>query len=195
MNGKIGIPGFLVLLAALSVAGFSCNKHNPVVVVDTSMGTIKIELDAAKAPKSTANFLKYVDEGFYDGTIFHRVIGNFMIQGGGFTPDMKEKAVHEPVVNEAGNGLKNVRGTVAMARTDIVNSATSQFFINVADNAFLDHKDDTKEGFGYTVFGKVIEGMDVVDKIKTVRTTVSPSSPNESSVPVEPVMVKSVKRQ
>ena len=191
MNGKIGIPGLLALLAAVSVAGISCSKHNPVVVMDTSMGTIKIELDSGKAPKTVANFLRYTDEGFYDGTIFHRVIGNFMIQGGGFTPDLKEKPVHEKIVNEADNGLKNLRGTIAMARTGEPNSATSEFFINVQDNPALDHA-GPGPAFGYAVFGKVIEGMDVVDKIKAVKTG---SSNGMGDVPVEPVTIKSVKRQ
>jgi cyclophilin family peptidyl-prolyl cis-trans isomerase len=168
------------------------DKANPVVIMETSQGTIKIELDAAKAPKSTENFLRYTDEGYYDGTIFHRVIPDFMIQGGGFTPDMKQKKTHEPVVNEAGNGLVNARGTLAMARTSVIDSATSQFFINVKDNGFLNHRDRTPNGFGYAVFAKVIEGMDVVDKIKGVAT--SSHGPHDD-VPEEPVVIKSVKRQ
>jgi peptidyl-prolyl cis-trans isomerase B (cyclophilin B) len=167
-------------------------QPNSVVVMETSQGTIKIELDADKAPKSAANFLQYVDEGFFDGTIFHRVIPDFMIQGGGFTPDMDQKKTHAPVVNEAGNGLKNTRGTLAMARTSVVNSATAQFFINVKDNAFLNHTNETSSGFGYAVFGKVTEGMDVVDKIKGVKTG---SSQGMDDVPVEPVVIKSAKRQ
>jgi cyclophilin family peptidyl-prolyl cis-trans isomerase len=160
--------------------------------METSKGTLKIELDQAKAPKSVANFLAYVDEGFYNGTIFHRVIPDFMVQGGGFTPDMKQKAAHDPVANEAGNGLKNMRGTLAMARTSVVDSATAQFFINVTDNAFLNHRDDSASGFGYAVFGKVIDGMDIVDKIKSVKTT---SSGQYDNVPAEAVIIKSVKRQ
>jgi len=168
------------------------DKANPVVLMETSKGSIKIELDAAKAPKSTANFLQYVDEKFYDGTIFHRVIADFMIQGGGFTADMKQKRTHDPVVNEAANGLKNKRGTLAMARTSVVDSASSQFFINVTDNAFLDHRSKTPDGFGYAVFAKVIEGMDVVDQIRAVKTA---SSGHNDDVPVEPVVIKSIKRQ
>lgn len=167
-------------------------KANPVVVMETTKGTIKIELDAAAAPKSAANFLRYVEEGFFDGTIFHRVIPDFMIQGGGFTPDMKQKPTHEPIVNEAANGLKNARGTLAMARTSVVDSATAQFFINLKDNSFLNHRDKTSSGFGYAVFGKVIEGMDVVDAIKAVATD---SSGPHDDVPVEPVIIKSAKRQ
>src|SRR3972149_8867242 len=136
--------------------------------METSLGNIKIELDQAKAPITVKNFLSYVDEKFYDGTIFHRVIGNFMIQGGGFTADMQQKRVKAPIKNEAGNGLKNMTGTMAMARTNVVDSATAQFFINVVDNDFLDHQNTTSQGFGYAVFGKVIQGMDVVEKIKAV---------------------------
>lgn len=165
-------------------------SENPVVVMDTSEGTIRIELWADKAPITVKNFLKYVEEGFYDGTIFHRVIDNFMIQGGGFTADMKDKAPHEPIKNEAAAELKNDRGTIAMARTGIVDSATCQFFISVKDNDFLNHRDNTPAGFGYAVFGKVIEGMDVVDKIKKVPT--ANAGPHQN-VPVTPVVIKSVK--
>jgi len=163
---------------------------NPVVLMKTSMGDIKLELYPQKAPKTVANFLSYVEDGFYDGTIFHRVIGNFMIQGGGFTPDMKQKETKPSIPNEAGNGLKNLRGTIAMARTSDVNSATSQFFVNVVDNPNLDHKDETPRGFGYAVFGKVIEGMDVVDKIKEVKTT---TKEYYGDVPVESVIIQSLK--
>jgi cyclophilin family peptidyl-prolyl cis-trans isomerase len=164
----------------------------PVVVMETSLGTIKIELDPAKAPLSVANFLRYVDEKSYDGTIFHRVIPDFMIQGGGFTPDMKQKQCHEPIKNEAANGLKNKRGTIAMARTGVVDSATSQFFINTVDNSGLDYKDATTAGFGYAVFGKVIEGMDVVDSIRKVKTG---SMGQFQDVPKEAVTIKSVRLQ
>lgn len=163
---------------------------NPIILMKTSMGDIKLELNTQKAPKTVDNFLSYMQDGFYDGTIFHRVISNFMIQGGGFTPDMKQKATKPPIVNEASNGLKNLRGTIAMARTSEINSATSQFFINVVDNPFLDHRDETPKGFGYAVFGKVIEGMDVVDKIKEVETTTKGYHEN---VPVEPVVIESIK--
>ncbi|GBR74546.1 cyclophilin EcCYP-like protein [Candidatus Termititenax aidoneus] len=141
---------------------------NPVVALKTSEGIIKIELYPDKAPVTVQNFLAYVNEGFYNGTIFHRVIPNFMIQGGGFETGLAQKETKDPIINEAGNGLSNTRGTVAMARTNVVDSATAQFFINVADNTFLDHTDDTPRGFGYCVFGKVIEGMDATDKIVSV---------------------------
>ncbi len=165
---------------------------NPVVLMKTSEGQIRIELWADKAPETVKNFLRYVDEGFYDGTIFHRVIDNFMIQGGGFTPDMKQKTTHEPVKNEAAAELKNDRGTIAMARTMVVDSATSQFFINVVDNASLNHRDSSPSGFGYAVFGKVIDGMDIVDKIKGVQTgNMGPFQ----NVPLKPVVIESVKRE
>lgn len=156
------------------------------------MGKIKVELDPEKAPITVKNFLSYVDKGFYNGTIFHRVKDNFVIQGGGFTKDMKEKETESPIKNEANNGLKNLRGTIAMARTMVIDSATAQFFINVIDNDFLNYKDDSIRGYGYCVFGKVIEGMDVVDKIKVVKThSVGP----HDDVPVEPIIIKSIKRQ
>jgi len=161
------------------------NAH-PVVIMETSNGTIHLELNPKKAPISVENFLSYVKEGFYDGLIFHRVMKGFMIQGGGFTADLVQKPTHDPIKNEAGNGLKNTRGTIAMARTGIVDSATSQFFINVVDNAFLNHKDETARGFGYCVFGKVTEGMDVVDKIRSVKTTTK--GPHQN-VPAEPVTI------
>lgn len=163
---------------------------NPIVVLETSMGTVKIELFAKEAPLSVKNFLDYASSGFYDGTIFHRVIPNFMIQGGGFTVDMNEKPTKAPVKNEAGNGLKNDRGTLAMARTNIVDSATAQFFINVIDNGFLNHRDETVRGFGYAVFGKVIDGMAVVDKIAATRTGMKNGF---SDVPATPVVIKSIK--
>lgn len=141
------------------------------VQLETNMGKIKVELYPDKAPATVENFLTYVREGHYDGLIFHRVIKDFMIQGGGFTKDMKERRpAHSPIRNEAGNGLRNDRGTIAMARTNVVDSATAQFFINVVDNEFLNHVDETPRGFGYAVFGKVIEGLEVVDKIRAVPT-------------------------
>jgi cyclophilin family peptidyl-prolyl cis-trans isomerase len=161
---------------------------NPKVVLQTSMGKIVIELNPEKAPITVANFLQYVDSGFFDGTIFHRVIPNFMIQGGGFTSDMKQKATQAPIQNEASNGLKNDRGTLAMARTNNPNSATAQFFINVKDNAFLNYPSNG----GYAVFGKVIEGMDVADKIVNVPTT---SSGPMADIPKTPVVIESAKRQ
>ncbi len=152
------------------------------VKLETSAGNIVVELDAAKAPKSVANFLQYVKSGHYDGTIFHRVIGNFMIQGGGMTADMKEKGTRAPIPLESRNGLTNQRGTLAMARTQDPNSATAQFFINVKDNDFLNQA-NSRDGNGYAVFGKVIQGMDVVDKIKA-----TPTGPGD--VPVTPVVIK-----
>ena len=164
---------------------------NPVVLMKTSLGDITIELDPEKAPITVKNFLDYVDSKYYNGTIFHRVIPNFMVQGGGLMPNMQQKQTKKPIKNEAGNGLSNKRGTIAMARTNIVDSATSQFFINVKDNNFLDHKDESARRFGYCVFGKVIDGMDVVDKIKNVKTSVKGYS---RDVPVETVMIKEIVR-
>jgi len=158
------------------------------VVIKTSMGDITLELDQEKAPITVNNFLAYVEEGFYDGTIFHRVIPDFMIQGGGFTPDMAQKETQEGIENEWQNGLKNMNGTIAMARVGgNPNSATSQFFINVKDNTFLDRPQ--RDGAGYAVFGKVIDGMDVVDKIKAVKTTTKGMHAN---VPVDPVVIEKV---
>ena len=161
------------------------------VVIETSKGTMEAELWEDKAPKTVANFLRYVDEKFYDGTVFHRVIPGFMIQGGGFTPDMEQKKTHEPVVNEARNRLPNERGTLAMARTNVVDSATSQFFVNHADNAFLDFKAPTAQGFGYCVFGKLTSGLDVLDAIAKVQTTTVSWYEN---VPATPVVILSVRR-
>lgn len=162
------------------------------VTMKTSEGTIRIELWEDKAPITVKNFIRYVNEGFYDGTIFHRVIDNFMIQGGGFTADMVQKKPHEPIKNEAGNGAKNDVGTLAMARTNVIDSATCQFFINVKDNEFLNHRDESPAGFGYAVFGKVIEGMEVVDKIKKVPTG---TAGHHQNVPVKPVVIESVRIQ
>jgi peptidyl-prolyl cis-trans isomerase B (cyclophilin B) len=163
---------------------------NAALKLETSLGDIKIELDKAKAPVTVENFIVYVNEKFYDGTIFHRVIPAFMIQGGGFDKDMNQKKTKAPIKNEGGNGLKNTSGTIAMARTSDPNSATAQFFINTKDNAFLDHKNDTPQGMGYAVFGKVVGGMDVVKKIEQVQTTTK--MPNEN-VPVTPVIIESVR--
>lgn len=154
---------------------------NPIIVIHTTAGDIKVELNADKAPITVKNFLRYAQEGHYNGTIFHRVIDGFMVQGGGFTKDMKQKPVHAPIKIESENGLKNNRGSLAMARTSDVNSATSQFFINVVDNSFLDF---SPRNPGYAVFGHVIEGMDVVDKMKKVKTQTKNSFEN---VPVEPI--------
>lgn len=159
---------------------------NPKITIKTSMGDIEAELFEDKAPISVKNFLEYVKKGHYKGTIFHRVINNFMIQGGGFDKDLKEKSTGTPIKNEAGNGLKNETGTLAMARTMVVDSATAQFFINVADNSFLDHRDESEQGFGYAVFGKVTSGMPVVNKIKAVKT--GTRGPLED-VPLEPVVI------
>ena len=164
-------------------------KHR--VVMETSEGAITIELWADKAPETVKNFLRYADEKFYDGTIFHRVIDNFMIQGGSFGADMSRKDSHQPIKNEASSELKNDRGTIAMARTSDIHSATCQFFINLKDNDFLNHSDNTAQGFGYAVFGKVIKGMEVVDRIgKTKTTSLGPYN----DVPAKPVIIKSVKR-
>jgi len=153
----------------------------------TTMGDISIELDFDKAPKSAANFEQYVKDGHFDGTIFHRVIDNFMIQGGGMLPDMSQKETRASIDNEADNGLKNVKGSVAMARTNDPHSASSQFFINVADNAFLDHSSPTPQGWGYAVFGKVVDGMDVVEKMKTVATT---SRAGHQDVPTDDILIE-----
>jgi peptidyl-prolyl cis-trans isomerase B (cyclophilin B) len=161
------------------------------VCLETSMGDIKLELFDEEAPITVKNFLRYVDERHYDGTIFHRVIQGFMIQGGGMDFDLFEMPVHEPIKNEAGNGLSNLVGTIAMARTSVVDSATAQFFINVADNTFLDHQNDTPRGFGYCVFGKVFEGMDVVHKIEVVDTT---SHGYHDDVPVDTVTIRKAYR-
>ncbi len=165
---------------------------NPVVIIETSMGTIKAELFADQAPKTVTNFLRYTDEKFFDGLIFHRVIAGFMIQGGGFTPQMQQKATHGQIENEASVETPNDRGTLAMARTNDVHSATAQFFINLKDNGFLNHKNKTAAGFGYCVFGKVIDGMKVVDKIAAVKTG---QAGRFSDVPVEQVIIKSVRRE
>lgn len=157
--------------------------------IDTSMGTITLELNEDKAPETVRNFVKYAEDGHYDGTIFHRVIDGFMIQGGGFTKSMDQKPTREPIRNEAMNGLKNERGTIAMARTMIVDSATSQFFINLVDNAFLDFSSPTPQGFGYAVFGKVVDGMNVVDSIAKVKTGFS--GPNQN-VPEEAIVIKKI---
>lgn len=157
--------------------------------VETSKGTITLELNETKAPETVANFVKYANDGHYNGTIFHRVIDGFMIQGGGFTPDMNQKATREPVRNEAMNGLKNKRGTIAMARTSVVDSATSQFFINLVDNDFLDFTSPTPRGFGYAVFGCVTDGMNVVDAIAKVKTG---SRGYYENVPEEAVVIKKI---
>jgi peptidyl-prolyl cis-trans isomerase A (cyclophilin A) len=161
----------------------------PVVILSTSQGDVKVELDSEKAPITVKNFLGYVDDGFFDGTIFHRVIPGFMIQGGGFDQQMAQKDTRAPIKNEADNGLSNERGTLAMARTSDVNSATAQFFINLKDNDFLNHG---SRDFGYAVFGKVVDGMAVVDKIAATPTT---SRKGQSDVPTEPIVINSARRE
>lgn len=156
---------------------------------ETSLGGFTLELDADKAPLSVANFLAYVDEGFYDGLVFHRVIPGFMVQGGGMTPDMAQKDNKAPIKNEAANGLKNKRGSIAMARTNVVDSATSQFFINLSDNDFLDHQGPAN--FGYAVFGRVVDGMDTIDRIAKARTG---RVKGHDDVPVEAVVINSARR-
>lgn len=162
---------------------------NPVVIMQTNMGTIEIALNSEKAPETVKNFLSYVNDGFYNGTIFHRVIPGFMIQGGGFQTNMGEKEPKAPIINEATNGLSNKRGTISMARRNAPNSASCQFFINLVDNDMLDHQDNSAQGFGYAVFGEVVSGMDVVDSIAKVKTGNRGSFEN---VPVETVIITSV---
>ena len=159
------------------------------ILMTTTLGPMTLELDADNAPKTVENFLSYVSNGFYDGTIFHRVINDFMVQGGGFTADMEQKATQAPIDNEANNGLKNARGTIAMARTQDPHSATAQFFINVQDNDFLNHTGENMQGWGYAVFGKITDGEDVLDKIRCVQTG---SQAGHQDVPVEPIIIESV---
>jgi len=166
------------------------SEQNPQVLLETSMGNITIELFKEKAPITVRNFLGYVKEGFYDGLIFHRVIKDFMVQGGGMSESLEQKKPKFAIKNEAANGLSNTRGTLAMARTGVVDSATSQFFINTVDNLFLNHKGKQPDSFGYCVFGQVVEGMDVVDKIREVKTG---TKNGHSDVPVEPVFIVSAK--
>lgn len=189
----------LLALAILTIGAFTVcadstdkPKGYPVVVLETSKGNIEIELYPDKAPLTVQNFLWYVDNKFYDGLIFHRVINDFMIQGGGFTPEMAQKSGKPPVENEAGNGLTNDEYTIAMARTSDVNSATSQFFINTKDNTFLNHKDNTQTGFGYCVFGKVVAGKEVVDAIEKVKTG---NKSGFNDVPMETVTIKKAYRK
>ena len=183
---------FRTLIAILALlASFTAEAANPQVKMKTSLGTVVIELYPDKAPLTVANFLQYVKDGHYDGTLFHRVIPGFMIQGGGFDAGFKQKPVRKPVKNEAANGLKNQVGTIAMARTPDPHSATAQFFINVADNASLDFRFPTAEGYGYTVFGKVVKGMDVIDRIVKVQTGPGPAP--HQNVPVKPVLIEQVR--
>jgi len=168
-------------------------SSNPVVIIETTMGNITVELDAENAPNSTANFLAYVEDGYFTDTTFHRVIPNFMVQGGGITADMSDKpSKHAPIQNEANNGLKNDRGTLAMARTGDPHSATSQFFINHKDNDFLNFKSETPQGWGYAVFAKVTDGMDIVDDMAAVKTG---NKGGHQDVPLETITITGVKKQ
>lgn len=181
------IKKLLTLLAC--GLSFAAAAANPQVELKTSLGSIVLELDADKAPQSVENFLRYVKEGHYNGTIFHRVIPGFMVQGGGFTREMREKPARAPIRNEAGNGLRNATGTIAMARTADPHSASAQFFINVSDNPALDFRAPTQGAYGYAVFGKVVKGMDVVNRIVNVPTGVRPP---HSDVPLTPVVIEQV---
>jgi len=186
---------FIFSLLALPLSAMAADQPvksaNPNVRMTTSLGVIDIELDAKLAPATVANFLGYVDSGFYNGTIFHRAIPGFMIQGGGFTPGMKEKPTGAKIKNEADNGLKNLAGTIAMARTSDPHSASAQFFINSVDNAFLDYRDKSMQGWGYSVFGKVTQGMDVVKKIEAVPTS---NAGMHQNVPVKDVIILKIER-
>lgn len=189
MNFSKFAVAVLCLMVALAASPIAA-QENPVVVIETSMGDVTVELDAGRAPLSVENFLGYVKAGFYDGTIFHRVIASFMIQGGGFTPDMTKKPVRDSIKNEAQNGLRNRKYTIAMARTNEIHSGTSQFFINTKDNSQLDNKGTMARDYGYAVFGKVVDGMDIVDAIDKVKTT---TKSGFQDVPAEPVMIKTIR--
>lgn len=165
-------------------------NNNPKVQIETTLGNITVELFQQKAPLSTKNFLDYVNQGYYNGLVFHRVISNFMIQGGGMDENMHPRKTNPPIKNEADNGLKNNRGTLAMARTNVIDSATSQFFINVKDNGFLNHRAKTPDAYGYAVFGQVVQGMEVVDQIKDVDTG---SKAGHDDVPLTPIVIQSIK--
>ena len=182
---KIWLIVFITLI--FGVNNLMAKITDPIVRLETSLGDIIIELYPEQAPTSCANFLTYVNEGFYDGLIFHRVIRNFVIQGGGFAPGLKQRKTKEPIKNEASNGLSNKRGTIAMARTMDIDSATSQFFINLSDNDFLDFKNISPQGYGYAVFGKIISGMDVVDRIQNSKTTIVGQF---SDVPKQDIVIK-----
>lgn len=183
---------FSLMVFALMLAGVpAVSAENPKVLLETSKGMIVLELYPDKAPETVKNFLDYVDAKYYDGTIFHRVIPKFMVQGGGFTADMKRKTPRAPIKNEADQGLKNNRGTISMARTGDPHSATAQFFINTINNDFLNHRSKTQQGWGYAAFGQVVEGMDTVDAISAVKTG---TRGGFRDVPAEPVVIKSAKR-
>jgi len=189
---KTTIVYVLILLSLLIFSSSaSAADINPKVELETSKGKIVLELYVDNAPETVKNYLAYVDANYYDGTIFHRVIPNFMIQGGGFTPDMKRKTTQAPIKNEADKGLKNDRGTIAMARTGDPHSATAQFFINTKNNDFLNHRSKTQQGWGYAAFGKVVEGMNTVDAISAVKTG---AADGFRDVPEEPVVIISAKR-
>ena len=186
-KAKILISLLTVLCLAFTGLRADQTGTSNMISMTTSLGTIKIELYPEEAPLTVANFLEYVENGFFDGTIFHRVIPGFVVQGGGFTPDMEQKKTNAPILNEADNGLKNTVGTLSMARTPDPNSATSQFFINLDDNAFLDFKSKTQQGWGYAVFAKVVEGMEVVEQMATVPTG---QSGMHSDVPTTPIVIE-----
>jgi cyclophilin family peptidyl-prolyl cis-trans isomerase len=189
---KFTFANALIVISAMVFTGAEdVAAENPKILLDTSKGEVVLELYPDKAPDTVKNFLNYVDTEFFNGTIFHRVIPNFMIQGGGFTDDMKQKPTQAPIKNEADTGIKNDRGTIAMARTGDPHSATGQFFINTVDNDFLNHKNKTPQGWGYAAFGKVIKGMDTVDAISAVKTS---NRGSYQDVPVEAVVIKSAKR-
>lgn len=183
----IYLLAFFLMTWSLKAEADAKHLINPEIMIKTNMGNIKVKLNSEKAPITTENFLKYVEKKHYNGTVFHRVIENFMIQGGGYLPDMSEKDTMTPIKNEAKNGLSNLRGTIAMARTNEVDSATSQFFINVVDNQRLDYYDD--KHYGYAVFGEVTDGMNVVDKIRHVKTALKGE---HSNVPAKPVVINSI---
>jgi cyclophilin family peptidyl-prolyl cis-trans isomerase len=186
------VQSLFAVVALFSSAAFAADaKTNPQVRLTTDLGAIEIELYADKAPVTVKNFLQYVDAGFYDGTIFHRVIANFMIQGGGFEPGLKQKSANAPIQNEADNGLKNTTGTLAMARTSDPHSASAQFFINAKDNEFLNHRGKNGNDWGYAVFGKVTKGMDVVKKIEAVATTMKSG---HGDVPAKDVVIRKAER-
>lgn len=187
---KIILKASLALISFTLITFTATAFAGPMVKLQTNMGDIVVELNKEKAPKTVDNFLAYVKDGFYNGTIFHRVIDGFMIQGGGFTQNMEKKGTKAPIPNEADNGLKNDKGTIAMARTSEPNSATAQFFINVVNNDFLNFRSKTPRGWGYAVFGKVVQGMEVVDKIRKIPT--GPQNPFPKDVPQSPVIIESV---
>jgi len=183
----------MMITAVISTGACAKKKVDNVnVIMKTTMGEVHIELLSNEAPVTVKNFLRYTDEKLYDGTVFHRVISNFMIQGGGFLPGMKQRKNYQPIKNEAANGLKNTRGTISMARTGVVDSATSQFFINVKDNYPLDYRDSSARGFGYCVFGRVTKGMDVIDKIRYVETQNKGMFQN---VPADDIVIISIRRK